>query len=318
MPPISDRNPTAKTPRFDAAVPYSGYRWWYVDGISEDGRNSVVVIAFIGSVFSPYYYRARQRGPADPRNFCAINVGLYGPRGKTWAMTERGRGAMERGADWFRVGPSNLQWHDEHLEINIRERSAPLARRLAGKIVLRPDAINDRTFGLDALGRHQWQPFAPSARIDVQMESPALSWQGDGYFDTNAGARALEDDFRCWDWSRGKHNGGTSISYAVTERDGTERSLALSFEKCGKLSERTIPNAVSLPRSGWRIGRTARTPGSARVDRTLEDTPFYARSLLRVGDRDASRLLMHESLELDRFRSGWVRFLLPFRMPRLP
>ena len=56
----------AGRPEFDAAVPRSGYRWWYVDGISDDGRNAVVVIAFVGSVFSPYYFRARSRGPADP------------------------------------------------------------------------------------------------------------------------------------------------------------------------------------------------------------------------------------------------------------
>ena len=52
-------------PAFDVAVPDSGYRWWYVDGISDDGRDGIVVIAFIGSVFSPYYFRARARGPCD-------------------------------------------------------------------------------------------------------------------------------------------------------------------------------------------------------------------------------------------------------------
>ena len=45
---------------------------------------------------------------------------------------------------------------------------------------------------------------------------------------------------------------------------------------------------------------------------TLEDTPFYARSVLVNG----SDLTMHESLSLDRFRSPWVQVMLPFRMPR--
>ncbi len=50
--------------------------------------------------------------------------------------------------------------------------------------------------------------------------------------------------------------------------------------------------------------------------RTLEDAPFYARSLVRpalLGERVAA---VHESLSLDRFRTGWVQMLLPFRMPR--
>jgi carotenoid 1,2-hydratase len=50
-------------PRFDRAVPAGGYSWWYVDAISDDGRYGLTVIAFIGSVFSPYY---KQSGRADP------------------------------------------------------------------------------------------------------------------------------------------------------------------------------------------------------------------------------------------------------------
>jgi len=29
--------------------------WWYVDAISDDGQHALSVIAFVGSVFSPYY-----------------------------------------------------------------------------------------------------------------------------------------------------------------------------------------------------------------------------------------------------------------------
>jgi carotenoid 1,2-hydratase len=69
----------------------------------------------------------------------------------------------------------------------------------------------------------------------------------------------------------------------------------------------------------WRIGRGTRCdPGfGARIDRTLEDTPFYVRSLVqtRLLAREVSGV--HESLNLDRFASGWVQTLLPFRMPRV-
>ena len=58
-----------------------GYAWWYVDALSDDGQHGLTIIAFIGSVFSPYYAWARRRGPADPLNHCALNVALYGTGG---------------------------------------------------------------------------------------------------------------------------------------------------------------------------------------------------------------------------------------------
>ena len=64
-------------PDFSVAVSPSGYRWWYRDGLSADGQRGLTVIAFVGSVFSPYYARARRRqGAVKPERFCAIE-----PRG---------------------------------------------------------------------------------------------------------------------------------------------------------------------------------------------------------------------------------------------
>ena len=57
-------------------------RWWYLDALSDDGRHGLTVIAFIGSVFSPYYALARRRGAGDPLDHCALNVALYGAGGR--------------------------------------------------------------------------------------------------------------------------------------------------------------------------------------------------------------------------------------------
>mgnify|MGYP000753538193 CR=1 FL=1 len=85
-----------------------------------------MLIAFVGSVFSPYYAWARRQGRAEPEHFCALNVALYGPRGKRWAMTERGRGAVQRTATSLSIGPSQMRWDRDELTIEIDERSAPL------------------------------------------------------------------------------------------------------------------------------------------------------------------------------------------------
>ena len=55
----------------------------------------------------------------------------------------------------------------------------------------------------------------------------------------------------------------------------------------------------------------------AHVRRTFEDTPFYARSEVASVLGGEGVLAMHESLALDRFKSGVVQAMLPFRMPRI-
>ena len=80
-------------PRFDVLVPPTGYAWWYVDAISEDGAYGLTIIGFVGSVFSPYY---KASGRGDPENHASINVALYGPRGSRWCMTERPRTRLTR------------------------------------------------------------------------------------------------------------------------------------------------------------------------------------------------------------------------------
>ena len=45
--------------------------------MSDDGQHGITLIAFVGSVFSPYYAWARGRGRANPDDHCALNVAIY-------------------------------------------------------------------------------------------------------------------------------------------------------------------------------------------------------------------------------------------------
>ena len=76
--------------------------------MSDDERHALTLIAFVGSVFSPYYARARRRGPADPEHHVALNVALYGAT-RRWTMTERGRASLQRTATSLRIGPSAMR-----------------------------------------------------------------------------------------------------------------------------------------------------------------------------------------------------------------
>ncbi len=273
---------------FERTVPPGGYAWWYVDALSDDGRYGLSIIAFIGSVFSPYYAWARRRGAADPRDHCAFNIALYGPG-----------------------------HNRDTLSIDLDEVTVPWPSRIRGQVRLHPNALTHYSANLDSQGQHRWHPISPCARVDVKLQSPALRWSGAGYFDRNEGTVPLESSLVSWDWSRTQLREGTAVIYDVTPRYGRSVALALHFDRLGRACDLISPPLVQLPRSKWGIRRSVRAgDGQAEVLRTVEDTPFYARSLLSsrfLGEQVKS---IHESLDLDRFSKLWVQAMLPFRMPR--
>jgi carotenoid 1,2-hydratase len=307
-------------PRFDLTPEPGGYVWWYVDALSDDGRQGVTLIAFVGSVFSPYYAWARRRGSADPQNHCALNVALYGERGRRWTMTERGRSALHQSRERLGIGPSAVSFDGDCLRVEIAEIAAPIPRRVRGEIRVYPKAITECDFAIDPAGRHRWWPIAPSARVEVELRQPELNWSGTGYLDMNAGCEPLEQGFRRWDWSRANLGDGTLILYDPCARRGDADVLALRVDPRGEIEPLPVPLPAPLPTTGiWRIPRGTRSEPDepARVTRTLEDTPFYARSLVQTRLLGRTVETFHESLELDRFASRWVQLLLPFRMPRV-
>jgi carotenoid 1,2-hydratase len=305
--------------RFDREVPSGGYAWWYLDGLSADGTHGITVIAFVGSVFSPYYALARRHGAADPLDHCALNVALYGPRSHRWAMRERGALSVLRSASSLSIRTSSMEWDGTRLSVAIDERCAPIPWRLKGTIRLWPEAIADGGFGLDPTGLHRWTPYAPCARVEVSLDDPDLSWCGNGYFDSNCGDEPLEDGFERWNWSRtGLSGGDTVVFYDMIRRDSTPAALALKFTPRGEIHRLDAPPLVTLAPTRWGVARATRCEenGAVRILKTLEDSPFYSRSLLDTGLSGARGLAIHESLNLERFRAAWVRCLLPFRMPR--
>ncbi|MFG6432033.1 carotenoid 1,2-hydratase [Roseateles sp. LYH14W] len=283
------------------------------------------MIAFVGSVFSPYYAWARRRNGdagARPEAHCALNLSLYRrPEGRTtyerlWAMTERGEQQLQRNDRQLQIGPSRLAWSaDGGLHIDVDEWTAPWPQRLRGRIHLQPQAQPGQAFALDTAGRHHWQPIAPRARIALDFDAPQLRWQGDAYLDANHGTRPLERDFASWQWSRSALPGhGSRVHYEVQTLDGAERALALDIDADGRIQPRPLPPRHALPGTTWGLARSSRAEQAPELIATLESGPFYSRSLLR--DPADGSLAMHESLSLQRFSQPWVQALLPFRMPR--
>jgi carotenoid 1,2-hydratase len=332
-------------PDFDRPVGRDGYAWWYLDAVSNDGRDALVVIAFVGSVFSPYYARARRTaGPAgaNPLCHCAVNVALYRDRRPLWTMTERGADALARAASQLQIGRSTMRWRDDALEVGIDEWSVPLPQRVRGRVRLVPRTTTGPPMMLDRAGRHQWWPIAPLADVEIDFDQPAWRWRGCGYLDSNRGSEPLERAFAQWHWARVHlDDGSCGVVYDTVEREGNGRgdrpvpgrgdvdadargrngmttSMALRLRD-GRAPGTLPPLAMhDLPRGTWGVARRMRADhGSApRVLRSLEDGPFYTRSLVESRWHGRTVVAVHESLDLDRFVRPAVQAMLPFRMPR--
>jgi carotenoid 1,2-hydratase len=281
----------------------------------------VTLIAFIGSVFSPRYFRARRRDPAaDPLAHCGINIGVYGRHDQRWVFTEVGRAAVRRSTDRLALSATALQWTSAGLELRFDERAVPFGRRVRGTVRLDAGPRFSSAFAVDPHGHHHWWPIAPVARVEVELEEPALRFAGSGYLDSNFGDAPLERAFSKWTWSRASNETSTVVLYDVTTREGDMRPLGLRFERDGTMVPLSEPTEVQAlpPTTVWRMPRLMRAArgGSPRVLRTFEDTPFYSRSLVELPLGGASMRAVHESLDLGRFAHPLVQRLLPFRIRR--
>ena len=273
------------------------------------------MIGFIGSVFSPWYAWSGRR---DPANHCCINVVTYGPGGR-FTMTDRGRSALKQSRDALQVGPSRMAWQNGALVIDVNEVSSlPIVSRVQGQIRLTPAAVTEVEARLTPDARHIWRPFAPSARIEVDL-SQGHSRSGHGYFDANFGDAALEADFQRWTWGRfPRAHGGTTCFYDGIRRDGTTLALGLDVAADGAASQITPPPLTPLGRTRWGIARDTRCDAGARPRQSMAllDAPFYSRSVVQTQIEGETVSGVHEALDLGRFRSPVVKAMLAVRVPR--
>jgi carotenoid 1,2-hydratase len=235
-------------------------------------------------------------------------------------MTERSRASLRRSASELVIGPSRLHWDGSSLLIELDEIGVPIPQRVRGRVRVWPRGLCNFSTALDDGGRHRWGPIAPCSRIEVQMDKPGSSWSGEAYLDSNEGDEPIDRPFTDWDWSRAAlPDGSTAVIYDVRQKVGGDRVIARRFTADGAAEPFEAPPRQALPRTAWRIDRTMRTEAAhpARVEQTLEDTPFYARSVLSSGLFGQRVTSVHESLNLPRVISRPVRFMLPWRMPRV-
>jgi carotenoid 1,2-hydratase len=316
--PVGGRNAHG-APRFDQKV---------VDALSDCGQFGLTIIAFVGSVFSPYYRFASRDKPASADNHCCLNVALYGAAGslknRRWTMTERGQSHVSRSATEFVIGPSSVRWDGAALVIDINEVGVPIPFPVKGRVRVIPHGLSNRLWALDQDAKHHWGPIAPSATVEAEFAAPDIRWSGHAYLDANEGTepinKASDPSFVDWDWSRASlKDGSTAVIYDVRQPN-SNRLLALKFSpNADSIENFYAPEKKVLPKTLWRMSRSIRSDEGEipKVIQTLEDTPFYVRSVLEsslLGEKVTS---LHETLSVPKLSAMSTQLMLPWRMPRV-
>ncbi len=280
----------------------------------------------LGNPFSPFYARARARGVGRPLDHSCLHVALHGPRRSVWALCERPVSEASRAACELAIGRSRVAIDRGALRFDVEEPGSPFSDGVRGRVTVHFEADGASPIALDQARHHQWWPVAPLARVEVDLRSPGVRFEGDGYHDANAGRAPIEASFSGWTWSRAalRRSGEAAhvaIAYDVLERGGAHTVRSVLFDaRTGAFDAIEEVSRAPLPATRWGLQRRAAADrGSVpHVERGLIDSPFYARSLVatRLLGRDATAI--HEVLSADRLRHAWVRFLLGFRTRRAP
>ena len=310
--------PELRVPSFDLNVPDNGYAWWYVDVLCPEQGLGMTLIFFLGSVFSPAYAKARRAQRGTPLAYAAVNVVLYGGNTSEWALSEYDLTSAHLDPDRLTIGRNHLHWDQDTLVLRFDETTAPFPRwpskRLAGEVRLTPSTLFHETYALHP--SHLWRPIAPVAHAEVIVDEPYVRFTGSAYHDFNAGENPLEHDFLGWSWSRRSAPEKTQILYDVQPLDGPDLKIGKVFHADGKTQPIDPKIVHKLPSTRWRMPRSIREEEGAktRLVRTLEDAPFYSRTWLEVEQGGQVDPVMHESIQLDRFRRRFVQTLLRFRV----
>jgi len=213
-----------------------------------------------------------------------------------------------------------MRWDGNDVVIEIDEVSSlPLVSRIRGEIRLTPSALTAVELALTPDDAHIWRPFAPRARIAVNIDRPGWQWDGEGYFDANFGTRALEQDFSYWTWGRFPTQGGATCFYDAKRLDGTELAAGFAFDAEGNgQSIAAPPPKTRFRRSLWAVKRETRAEDGFQPRQAMNmlDAPFYSRSAVTTKVAGEITTGVHEALDLRRFRSPLLKPMLAVRVPR--
>jgi len=278
------------------------YRWFYAD--AHVGDFTAVAIFMVGSVFSPRYVTAAERGAA-PGAHSAVNFALY-RRGQrvAWVLSEYPNAKDTDGV--LRIGNSTWAPMDGGWCIEIDERLAlPFGRPVRARLTLRPEV--PRIAPLSLGEGHAWHPIAVRCRAALEVPTFDVDATGSGYHDSNFGPSPLGISLPGWRWTRVHDRDASQVLY---ELPGPE-AIHLTARD-GEVRTQQVPSReVVLRRTRWGLALPTALPfiAGSRGISVVESSPFYA----RLESEADSVHALGEVADFRRFRSPWIRWMAYFR-----
>ena len=286
--------------------------WWYFDAISDDGRDTLVIVWYAGLPFDPAYgvaalkhHRApHQHKPPHPLDHCAIGLHWYHD-GKlaAYALNAYRRTQFQYSADPFRVqvaGNCLVRQPEGTYRLEIETPAVDGRRTLHVQLSFSPAPGTqplERDLGHGA--PHLWILAAPECRVQGTVTlgsgsaARSLEFQGRGYHDHNAGAEEISLAMSRWHWGRVHVGDTTHVYYHARTRQETSQTLWITLKNGATESIREQPYFLEQPgkpnifglRSDLSLAfneQPSHLPGPLlmRIPGTcVDDGPFYRRWL---------------------------------------
>jgi carotenoid 1,2-hydratase len=324
-------------PKSDAKA----YEWWYFDALSDDGRDSVVIIFLDNFIFSPRYNGSDNDGPET--RIPAVAFFYY-----------RDGRPLYRAINEFRPDEFEAAVGEPACQIgenSFRYRSAPYG---SGYQITIGSTLH-RNFRIEAAfewlsvegdfrqceaadGAHNWNLVMPradvSGRVTIRSASgdplDTLHFRGTGYHDHNYDSRWLPATVQDWQWGRAHFNDATAVFYRYNECSDGECVTKLLTVRDGSLTERDAHFVEFSQRRdifGIRFPQrmTFATDDGIRLRvkhlRTIDSSFFYLRFLsemtLALGDGHPRKATgITELLSPKTLKYRWLDWLVDMRIGR--
>ena len=319
------------------------HEWWYFDAISDDGRDSFVIVWYSALPFDPDYGLASLRHIQNPGKYpkpnpldhCAIGFSWYRD-GKTVAY------ALNR----FRKEQFCHRMDNSGIHLNIHKNI--LSRDNAGhyKLSINTPALG---FGIGTsqiqaeltfesasavsgweqdLGNsdhpHLWILAAPDCQVRGQIEvgKKSLAFKGRGYHDHNAGGDELSRSFHKWHWGRFHSGESTKIYYVCEPTPGESQGLWLECHQGQVTETRTLQKLEGSEPKRTVFGiryedqlRHAESESLWRLGKPVDQGPFYLRFVGQMESSEGAHGLgICELLQADHLHQRWFNWMIPYRL----
>jgi carotenoid 1,2-hydratase len=320
------------------------HEWWYFDAISDDGRDSLVVVWYSALPFDPEYGLASLRhiqNPVkhpkpDPLNHCAIGFSWYRD-GKTVAYALN---RFRNGQFSHTIDPQSGLNLAVHKNILTRTKDGsyklvvdtpalsvgPGSKPIKAELSFKPASITDgweKDLGT-ADHPHLWILAAPDCQVsgEIQVGKKNLSFQGRGYHDHNAGGDELSRSFHKWHWGRFHQGATTKIYYICEPSPGLSEGLWLECDQ-GKVTQTEILERLdgTDPKRtvfGIRYQDQLHHEGSQtkwKLGKPVDQGPFYLRWVGQMDSLEGEHGRgICELLQADHLHQRWFNWMIPYRL----